>query len=73
MTEWHAVSPWAALGIAVFAFAFGVRFCWAWTIELRAGHKKQQQEIDAVTMKVQELLANKKVKRVTIKRREKKR
>lgn len=65
------VSPWAALSIAVFSFAIGVRVCWLWTVELRAGHKKQQSEIDQVTKKVQQLLADKRVRKVTIKREKK--
>jgi hypothetical protein len=67
----ESIDTWTAVALAVFSFVLGVRICWLWTMELRGLKKAQQAQIDAVTAKVQWLLSNKRVKRITIKREKK--
>ena len=66
-------SPWSIAALVIFAFALGARVCWIFTNETRALRKERERKTDVIMARVQDLLANKKVKRVTIKRREKKR
>jgi hypothetical protein len=70
---------WVVVSLVVFAFALGVRVTWMWLREAgglrerlrdnEARDDRQQAQINRVALQVRNLLTNKRVKRITIKRR----